>query len=105
MGAPVSDPARYGWLAATRRAGGRRSVGIHFNNTRNVRRTRESFKTFPASDRLPSHGNSKILFASKNSASNPAFVFVAASGFDGDINTTRAWQDALRGNAARVSKT
>jgi hypothetical protein len=68
-------------------------------------RTRESFKTFPASGRLPSHGNSKILFASKNSASKPAFVFVAASGFDGDIITTCARQDALRGNAASVSKT
>jgi hypothetical protein len=30
---------------------------------------------------------------------------VEASGFAGDINTTRARQDALRGNAASVSKT
>ena len=105
MGAPVSDPARHGWLAATRRAGGRRSVGIHFTNTRNVRRTREFFKTFSGSKRPPSRGKQKILFASRNSASKPAFVFVEESGFDGDINTTRARQDALRGNAASASKT
>jgi hypothetical protein len=76
-----------------------------FVNAQSIRRTRESFKAFPVAGRRPSHGNSKILFASKNSASKPTFVFVAASGFAGDINTTRARQDALRGNAASVSKT
>jgi hypothetical protein len=78
---------------------------IHFTNARSVRRTRESFKTFPASGRLPSHGSGKIFSARKNPASKPAFVLVEASGFDGDINTTRARQDALRGNAASASKT
>ena len=76
-----------------------------FVNAQSIRRTCESFKTFTASGCPPSRGNSKILFALKNSASKPAFVFVEASGFDGDINTTRARQDALRGNAASVSKT
>jgi hypothetical protein len=76
-----------------------------FVNAQSIRRPRESCKTFPPAGRLPSRGNSKIRFASKNSASIPAFVFVAASGFAGDINTTRARQYALCGNAASVSKT
>ena len=53
----------------------------------------------------PATAAGKFVSASKCSASKPALVLVEASGWGGDINTTRALGRAPRGKASRVSKT
>jgi tetratricopeptide (TPR) repeat protein len=71
------QPWRESFLATNAPCKGNSEKLSHaFVNAQSIRRTRESFKTFPPAGRRPSRGNSKIRSAaSKNSASIPAKNF------------------------------